>query len=103
MSITLTNSNFQQEVLQSELPVIVDFWAVWCGPCKALGPTIEQISVDLAGKVKVGKVNVDDEPALANSYRISSIPTVMLFKGGKAAGQVVGLMSKENILKRLGL
>jgi thioredoxin 1 len=103
MSIQLTNSNFQQEVLQSELPVIVDFWAVWCGPCKALGPTIEQISVDLAGKVKVGKVNVDDEPALANAYRISSIPTVMLFKGGKAAGQVVGLMSKENLLKRLGL
>ncbi|HAQ57059.1 MAG TPA: thioredoxin [Acholeplasmatales bacterium] len=103
MSIQLTNSNFQQEVLQSELPVIVDFWAIWCGPCKALGPTIEQISVDLAGKVKVGKVNVDDEPALANAYRISSIPTIMLFKDGKAAGQVVGLMSKENILKRLGL
>jgi len=103
MSIQLTSSNFQQEVLQSELPVIVDFWAVWCGPCKALGPTIEQISVDLVGKVKVGKVNVDDEPALANAYRISSIPTVMLFKGGKAAGQVVGLMSKENLLKRLGL
>ncbi len=103
MSIQLTNSNFQQEVLQSELPVIVDFWAVWCGPCKALGPTIEQIADDLAGKVKVGKVNVDDEPALANAYRISSIPTVMLFKGGKAAGQVVGLMSKENLLKRLGL
>ncbi len=103
MSIQLTNGNFQQEVLQSELPVIVDFWAVWCGPCKALGPTIEQISADLAGKVKVGKVNVDDEPALANAYRISSIPTVMLFKGGKAVGQVVGLMSKENLLKRLGL
>jgi len=103
MPIQLTNSNFQKEVLQSELPVIVDFWAIWCGPCKALGPTIEQISVDLAGKVKVGKVNVDDEPALANAYRISSIPTVMLFKGGKAVSQVVGLMSKENLLKRLGL
>ncbi len=103
MALHFTNANFQEEVLNSPLPVIVDFWAVWCGPCKALGPTIEDLSRELAGKVKVGKVNVDEEPLLANDYRISSIPTVMLFKNGKPAAQVVGLMGKEALLKRLGL
>jgi len=103
MSIQLTSSNFKEEVLNSNIPVIVDFWAIWCGPCKALGPVIEQVSTDLAGKVKVGKVNVDDEPQLANVYRVSSIPTVVLFKDGKPAAQSIGLMSKENLLKRLGL
>ncbi|MCK7486965.1 MAG: thioredoxin [Bacillus subtilis] len=103
MPLALTNANFKKEVLESPIPVIVDFWAPWCRPCQMLGPIIEQISVELEGKVKVGKINVDEEGFLANEYRISSIPTVMVFKNGKPAGQVVGLLRKEDLLKRLGL
>jgi thioredoxin 1 len=103
MPMVFTNANFQKEVLESPIPVIVDFWAPWCRPCQMLGPIIEQISVEQEGKVKVGKVNVDEEGFLANAHRISSIPTVMVFKNGKPAGQVVGLLRKEDLLKRLGL
>lgn len=103
MPMVFTNANFQKEVLESPIPVIVDFWAPWCRPCQMLGPIIEQISVEQEGKVKVGKVNVDEEGALANAHRISSIPTVMVFKNGKTTGQVVGLLRKEDLLKRLGL
>lgn len=103
MPIHVTKSNFKEEVLNSPIPVIVDFWAEWCGPCRMLAPTLEKVAEELAGKVKVAKLNVDEEPELANTYRISSIPTVILFRGGKPAAQSIGLMNKENLLKRLGL
>ncbi len=102
MSIQITSANFQKEVIESPIPVILDFWAEWCRPCQMLGPIIEEISVELEGKVKVGKVNVDQEGILANQYRISSIPTVMTFKNGKSTAQAIGLFRKEDLLKRLG-
>jgi thioredoxin 1 len=102
MSLQITSANFQKEVIESPIPVILDFWAEWCRPCQMLGPIIEEISVELAGKVKVGKVNVDKEGILANQFRISSIPTVMSFKDGKPSAQVIGLLRKEDLLKRLG-
>ncbi len=100
--ITLTEQNFEQEVLQSSQPVLVDFWAVWCGPCRMLAPVIAEIAEENAGKVKVGKVNVDEQPALAAKYGIAAIPTVMAFKNGKAVGTQVGLCEKsalESMLK----
>ena len=103
MTIKITSANFQKEVMESPVPVILDFWAEWCRPCQILGPIIEDISNEMAGKVKVGKVNVDEEGLLANQYRISSIPTVMAFNQGKPTAQVIGLLRKEDLLKRLGL
>lgn len=96
MEITLTESNFESEVLKSEKPVLVDFWASWCGPCKMLAPTIEQIANE-NDTIKVGKVNVDDEPDLAQKYGIVSIPTVILFKNGEAAKTSMGFVPKETL------
>ena len=90
MELTLTKSNFDIEVLKSETPVLVDFWASWCGPCKMLAPIIESLATEYAGKVKVGKVNVDDEGLLAAEYGIVSIPTVIVFKNGKPVEKIVG-------------
>ncbi len=95
--ITVTAGNFEQEVLKSDLPVLVDFWATWCGPCRMLAPVVAQIAEERAGSVKVGKVNVDEEPALANRFHVSSIPTVMLFKGGKVVDTSVGYCPKEQL------
>lgn len=81
--IIITEENFENEVLNSDKPVLVDFWAQWCGPCRMLGPIIEEIANDYEGKVKVGKVNVDEQPNLASKYGIASIPTVIVFKNGK--------------------
>lgn len=96
--IILTAENFENEVLKSDKNVLVDFWASWCGPCKMLAPTIEAIAEE-NHSFKVGKVNVDDEPDLAEAFGISSIPTLILFKDGKAADMIVGLRSKDEIVK----
>lgn len=97
MEITLTKENFETEVLKSELPVLVDFWASWCGPCKMLAPTVAQIAEEYSGKVKVGKVNVDEEDELSREYGIVSIPTVILFKNGQPVKTSVGLVPKETL------
>ncbi len=89
MALEFTDANFEKEVLQSDKPVLVDFWAPWCGPCKMIGPIVEKLSGELS-TVKIGKVNVDDNPNAAQEYGVSSIPTLILFKGGKPVGQVLG-------------
>ena len=103
MEIVLTKQNFDAEALKSDIPVVVDFWASWCGPCKMLAPVIADIASEYAGKVKVGKVNVDDEPELANSFRVSSIPTVVLIKDGAVAATSIGFKPKESLLSALGI
>ena len=95
--LNFTNSNFKEEVLQSKEPVLVDFWATWCGPCRMMGPVVEELANDYAGKVKVGKVNVDEEPELAQEYGIMSIPTIIIFKEGKIVNQVVGARTKSDL------
>ena len=93
--ITLTSKNFTEEVLNADKPVLVDFWASWCGPCKMLAPTIEELAGEYEGKIKVGKVNVDDEQELAMDYGIASIPTVILFKDGEIKETLIGYREKE--------
>ena len=96
-----TDSNFNSEVLQSEIPVLVDFWAEWCGPCKAIAPTVGEIANDYNGKIKVGKVNVDTNQKIAMEYGIRSIPSLLIFKGGTILNQVVGSVQKDSITKLL--
>ncbi len=93
--ITLTEQNFEQEVLKSDLPVLADFWATWCGPCRMLAPTVAAIAEKYDGRITVGKVNVDDEPGLAGAFRIESIPTLILFKNGQAVSAQVGALPEE--------
>ena len=95
--IKLTDQNFEQEVLRADLPVLVDFWASWCGPCRMLAPVIAEIAEEYAAKVKVGKVNVDEQPNLANRYGIASIPTVMLFKNGEVVNTSLGYRPKNDL------
>jgi thioredoxin 1 len=99
--ITVTDSNFDAEVLSSDLPVLVDFWAVWCGPCQVLNPIVEEIAGEMAGKVKVGKCNVDENPAITQKFSIMSIPTIMIFKGGTVVKQFIGVQSKETLVGEL--
>lgn len=101
MSVEVNESNFAQEVLESAVPVLVDFWAPWCGPCKMMGPVLEELASEVDGKAKVCKVNVDDNPDLAQKYGIMSIPNFILFKGGQVAGQQIGAVPKDTILKML--
>ncbi len=104
MEITLTGENFEAEVLKSEVPVLVDFWAPWCGPCKMIGPIVHELAEGLdASKAKVGKVNVDEQPELSSKYGVMSIPTLVVFKGGKEEARTVGVQSKEELAKMLGL
>ena len=98
--IKITVDNFEQEVIQSEQPVLVDFWAAWCGPCRMLAPAVAQIAAECEGKIKVGKVNVDEEVELAQRFGIMSIPTVLAFKDGKKVNQSIGLVPKD---KRLAM
>jgi len=99
--VTLTQDNFDQEVLKSTMPVLVDFWAEWCGPCKMVAPVLEEIATELAGKAKVAKLNVDDNQALAAQFRVSSIPMFLVFKGGQIVAQHVGASGGKPKLKSL--
>ena len=99
--VQVVDSAFDEEVMESEVPVLVDFWAPWCGPCRALSPVIEEISNDYEGSVKVGKVNVDENPQTTMKFRIRSIPTLIVFKNGEVAEQIVGAVPKSEIEKIL--
>ncbi len=99
--VELTDQNFDQEVLQSDVPVLVDMWAVWCGPCKLIAPHVEAIAREYAGRVKVGKLDVDHNRLTAMKYGIRSIPTLLIFKGGRVVDQIVGAVPKEHIVRRL--
>ena len=101
--ITLTSENFKEEVLDCTLPVLVDFWASWCGPCCMIAPIVEEIAKEYEGKVKVGKVNVDDERELSEEYDIMYIPTLIVFKDGKVVNTSNGLKRKDEILGMLGV
>jgi len=96
--IHFTSDNFEELAVQSELPVMIDFWAPWCGPCRMLAPVIEQLAAELEGKAVVGKIDVDEEPALAARFGVMSIPTVVVLKGGKEIGRSVGFVPKEKLL-----
>ncbi len=99
--LEITSQNFEAEVMQSDLPVLVDFWAPWCGPCKALGPTVEKIAKETEGKVKVAKCNIDLSPDIATRLSIMSIPTLMVFHQGQVVAQVIGLVQKDKIMDKL--
>ena len=99
--IILTEANFDAEVLQSKLPVLVDFWAEWCGPCRMLSPTIDELATEFSGRAKVGKVNVDQNQMIAERYGIRSIPTLILFKNGEIIEQIVGSQTREVLKNKL--
>jgi len=100
-TVTVTDDTFERDVLQADRPVLVDFWAEWCGPCKQIAPALEQISEELAGQVTVAKVNIEDSPTTPSRYGVRGIPTMMLFRGGQMASMKVGAMPKQKILEWL--
>ncbi len=99
--VVVTDANFDKEVLKADKPVLVDFWAVWCGPCQMQGPIVEEVAKAMGGKAKVGKFNVDENPNVAQKYGIMSIPTLMIFKSGTVVKQFIGVQSKETLLGEL--
>jgi len=99
--VTLDPQNFQAEVLDSPLPVLVDFWAAWCGPCRSIAPAIEALAAEFEGRVKVGKVDVDEHPELATEYGVQGIPTLLVFRGGRVVDQVVGAVPKQVLADKL--
>ena len=100
-TLTFTDAAFDQDVLNSELPVLVDFWAPWCGPCRAMSPTVDAVAADYEGRIKVGKLNTDENQATAMRYQVRGIPTLLLFKGGRVVDQRVGAMPKAELVKML--
>jgi len=96
-TITLNDGNFENEVIKSDVPVIVDFWAAWCGPCRMIAPVLDELAETYAGKVKIGKVNVDENRELAGRYRVMSIPTILMIKDGEVVNQQVGAMGKDQL------
>ena len=100
-TLNFTDGAWEQDVLKSDVPVLVDFWAPWCGPCKAMGPTIDALAGEYAGKIKIGKMNTDENPATPMKYQVRGIPTLLLFKNGKVVEQRVGAMPKPDVQKML--
>ncbi len=103
MEITVTTKNFEEEVLKSDVPVIVDFWATWCGPCRMIAPEVEALAEELDGRIKVGKLNIDEEEELAIKYNVASIPTLIMFEGGEPVERVVGYRTKDALKEAFGL
>lgn len=101
MAMEFTDQNFEQEVLKSDKPVLVDFWAAWCGPCQMMGPIVEELAEEMKDKVKIGKLNVDENRETASKFSVMSIPTLIIFKDGKSAKQFVGVQAKENLKEEL--
>jgi thioredoxin 1 len=99
--LELTDTNFEQEVLKASTPVLVDFWAVWCGPCKMIAPMVDELAVEYDGKLKIGKVDVDHQQKIAMQFGIRSIPTLLVFKGGKVVEQIVGAAPKKSLIDKL--
>ena len=100
-TLHFTDANFKKEVLESDLPVLVDFWAAWCGPCKMIAPFIDQLAKEYAGKVKIGKVDVDSNSKITTQFGIMSIPTIIFFKNGKVMSQLVGAVSKLDLKRKI--
>lgn len=99
--LTLTDDNFKKEVLESKIPVMVDFGATWCPPCRAMEPAVEALAKEYQGKIKIGKLNIEEAPVVASQYKIMSIPALIFFKNGKEVGRLVGLQTKETIKEQL--
>ncbi|MGD0412340.1 MAG: thioredoxin [Verrucomicrobiota bacterium] len=99
--VKLNKANFEQEVLKSPLPVVVDFWAEWCGPCKQVAPVLDELAGEYDNRVRIGKVNIEEDQELAADYGVRAIPTFLLFKGGEVAGQIVGMVSKRDLKAQL--